>query len=264
MIGLLKERKHRKRAATFFATNERYRLLQQLGEGSYGVAYLLYDHHTKQQVVLKRLKGKHLHTAGYAKFQQEIQFLTQLQHLPVPTLFAQGIIDQAPYYLMSYANGQTFEQAIFLQNKKFPIEATIQYATKLLGIVQNMHATGIVHRDLRIPNILLKENELTIIDFGLASLIDDHINITQIKDPKKIPHPISDLYAIGHFMLFLLYSTFEPTTKKGTTWQQELALPAQLQDYIERLLTIKPPFMSSTEALEALNQLQTDLQQLIG
>lgn len=259
MISLIKERKSRKNTETFLATSERYKVLKKLGEGSYGVAYLLFDKNTEQNVVLKRLKGKHLHLAGYEKFQQEISFLKKLQQFAVPKVLTDGMIGESPFYMMTYADGVTFEQAIFLQNRIFTIEETIYFTNKLLLIIQQIHLNGIVHRDLRIPNILLKDDELTIIDFGLASNIDWHTNTANIEDPKKIPHPISDLYAIGHFMLFLLYSSFEPTTKKGTTWQQELALPSPLQRFIERLLTINEPFTSCTEAIAELRQLQKEI-----
>lgn len=69
---------------------------------------------------------------------------------------------------------------------------------------------------------------------------------------------MSDLYGVGHFMLFLLYSQYESNSKKSTTWQEELQLPAPLQRYIERLLTIKSPFQNTSEALNALNFLNTD------
>ncbi|MEK4700949.1 hypothetical protein MKX47_15435 [Solibacillus sp. FSL R7-0668] len=75
-----------------------------------------------------------------------------------------------------------------------------------------------------------------------------------------LPHPLSDLYAVGHFMLFLLYSLYEPLAKKSTTWQQELQLPPALQHYIERLLTINTPFQDATEALQALHQLRVYLE----
>lgn len=93
------------------------------------------------------------------------------------------------------------------------------------------------------------------IDLGLATTIDPSFSLINLKDPKKAPHPVSDLYAVGHFMLFLLYSQYEPTTNKSTSWQQELKLPTPLQHFIERLLTIQQPFNNSEEALRELKKL---------
>lgn len=223
--------------------------LQMIGEGSYGVAYLK---NGATPTIIKRLKAKRIKPHYLHKFQQEIEFLHVLQHLPVPTVISTGFIDGVPYYEMSQAQGYTFEQAIFDEQACYTLQDVFFYTEQLLQIIISMHAAQIVHRDLRIPNILVHEQQLTIIDFGLASKIDTAINVTNIKNPKKIKHPISDLYEIGHFMLFLLYSTYEVTSKRSKSWQQELQLPPMLQAYIERLLMIQQPFVYAEQALDAL------------
>lgn len=258
MIYFLKEKKLHEQTKTYITNETDYEFVKQIGEGAYGVAYLLQHSENKELVVLKRLKGKHLRKKTLAKFNQEIKFLEQLQYLAVPQIRAKGTIGNAPFYLMSYASGETFEQAIFDRNVTFTIKETIHYTEQLLNILSSLHKANIVHRDLRIPNIILKDGQLTIIDFGLAENIDPQFQIAQMKNPKKAAHPVSDLYATGHFMLFLLYSKFEPTTRKSKSWQQELQLPPTLQYYIERLLTIKQPFSNAQEALKALNALKIE------
>ncbi|HCX47452.1 MAG TPA: serine/threonine protein kinase, partial [Bacillus sp. (in: Bacteria)] len=66
---------------------------------------------------------------------------------------------------------------------------------------------------------------------------------------------ISDLYFVGHFLLFLLYSDFKPRKKKEDTWQQELNLPIEVKDFLERLLWIQDPFSSALEAYRSLPHL---------
>ena len=122
-----------------------------------------------------------------------------------------------------------------------------------------MHEQGIVHRDLRIPNIILQNDKMTIIDFGLATKIDHSVRIDQIDNPKKAASPVSDLYALGHFMLFLLYSTYSPTSKKSRSWQEELALPTILQNYIEQLLMIQTPFPNAIAAKKQLQIVKAEL-----
>lgn len=227
--------------------------LQQIGEGSYGVAYLQQG---ATQTIIKRLKAKRLTKRYISKFQQEITFLQQLQHLPVPKVLQQGYIDRAPFYEMTYVNGFTFEQAIFDEQARYTIQDVFFFTKQLLQIVIQLHAHNIVHRDLRIPNILVHEKKLTIIDFGLASAIDQTIDVSAIKNPKKVKHPISDLYEVGHFMLFLLYSSYDNTTKKSKPWQQELDLPLSIHTFIERLLMIEQPFQSAQQAYEQLIEIE--------
>ncbi len=258
MIHYFKNKVEHKRTLTYISNETPYNFVKVLGEGSYGVAYLLEHKTTMDQVVLKRLKAKHNHKKGQAKFHQEIQFMNLLAECPVPTIYSQGYIESSPFYIMSYVKGRTFEQALFEDGttlSKFEAFTTIE---TLLLIVKQIHEKQIVHRDLRIPNILLVDNQIQIIDFGLATKIDPNENIINIKNPKQIAHPISDLYGIGHFLLFLLYSSFTPTFKKSRTWQEELQLPEQQKQFIEKLLTIQQPFLCCDEALVHLCKIKNN------
>ena len=259
MISLLKESKYDRLLEQFIHTNTNYSIINQIGEGSYGIAYLLEHKETGEKAVLKRLKAKHRHTKNRRKFLQEVTFLKLLSSLPVPKVYMEGFIEELPFYIMEHVEGDTFEQAIFERHETFSIVDTLAKAEELLDIMLVMHEQGIVHRDLRIPNIILQNGKMTIIDFGLATKIDDSIRIDQIDNPKKAASPVSDLYALGHFMLFLLYSTYSPTSRKSRTWQEELALPSVLQYYIEQLLMIQIPFPNAMVAKTQLQLVKAEL-----
>ena len=68
------------------------------------------------------------------------------------------------------------------------------------------HSEGIIHRDLRIPNILMKENQISIIDFGLAKWKgEDDERATTYEGEQALMREVqfrSDFYALGHFSLF--------------------------------------------------------------
>ncbi len=57
---------------------------------------------------------------------------------------------------------------------------------KLFRVVIKIHDKKIVHRDLRIPNILIKNETIYIIDFGLASYMNNDVLIEEIDNPKKV------------------------------------------------------------------------------
>ena len=259
MISLLKENKYEHLLKQFIHTNTNYSIINQIGEGSYGIAYLLEHKETGEKTVLKRLKAKHRHTKNKLKFLQEVTFLKILSALPVPKVYMEGFIEELPFYIMEHVEGDTFEQAIFERHETFSIANTLTKTEELLDIMIVMHEQGIVHRDLRIPNIILKNDNMTIIDFGLATKIDHSVRIDQIDNPKKAASPVSDLYALGHFILFLLYSTYSPTSKKSRSWQEELALPTILQNYIEQLLMIQTPFPNAIAAKKQLQILKAEL-----
>ena len=259
MLSLVKESKYDRLLEQFVHTNTNYSIINRIGEGSYGIAYLLEHKETGAKKVLKRLKAKHRHTKNKQKFLQEVTFLKTLSSLPVPKVYMEGFIEEVPFYIMEHIEGDTFEQAIFERHETFSIADTLIKTEELLNIIIAMHEHGIVHRDLRIPNIILQNNTITLIDFGLATTIDDAVCLEHIKNPKKIASPISDLYALGHFMLFLLYSTYTPTSRKSGAWQEELTLPSILQHYIEQLLTIQTPFPNAVAAKQQLQIIKAEL-----
>ncbi len=254
MIHYFTENKYHKLVKAYIENETDYRFIEQLGIGSYGIAYLIENSSTGKKFVLKRMKIKHRNNKKLRhKFQQEITMLKEIGLPRIPSVISQGELNGVPFYIMDYIDGQTFEQAIFRTGKTFSVEESLQITKELLEIVITFHKKGIVHRDLRIPNILFKENNLYIIDFGLAAYIkEEEIHFDEIENPKKLENHLSDLYFIGHFLLFLLYSNFTPNERKEKSWQEELQLPLELVDYIERLLLIRLPFTSAEEALVAL------------
>lgn len=232
-----------------------YEIVDTLGTGSYGVAYLLVHKHSAKKAVLKRLRAKHKKKRKTRmQFKQEIAFLKRLRIPNVPALLVEGEVGHIPFYIMEYIDGTTFEQLIFDEKQTFTVSETLLIGKELLEIVIAIHNQGIVHRDLRIPNILLQNGVLHVIDFGLSVPMKDSINLDEIRNPKKVENYISDLYYIGHFLLYLLYSNYTPSAKRERSWQEELNLPSEVKNYIERLLLIQSPFSSTSEAYNELLQ----------
>ena len=261
MLHYFRERKLHGIFETYIEEETPYHFAGIFGMGAYGVAYLLIHKQTKQKVIMKRLRAKHRHNAkSRIKFKQEITMLQSLDLSSVPALLNEGEVSNIPFYLMEYVDGSTFQQIIFEENRQFSEMECLQIAKQLFEIVLSLHKHGIVHRDLRIPNILSQNGQLKIIDFGLAAYIKEDINLS-IKNPKKVENHISDLYYIGHFLLFLLYSNYEPSSKKERSWQEELQIPAELKQFIERLLLIRPAFSSAEDAYVQLTKIVKSEQQ---
>lgn len=224
-----------------------------IGRGAYGLAYLLIHKETKKQYVLKRMRTKYRgRSQTKSKFKQEIEMLKQLNLPNVPKVFLEGELENVPFYIMDFIDGNTIEQEIFREGKTFSLEESFIILEKLLNVIIRIHDQKIVHRDLRIPNILLKNDEIYIIDFGLASYIKSNVLIKQFDNPKKLEDHRSDLYYIGHFLLYLIYSNYSLTSRKERSWQEELRLPKEIEKYIERLLLIGPAFSSAEEALNSI------------
>lgn len=242
----------------YIAEQTPYRVIRKLGYGSYGITYLLEDRKSEKKVVMKRLRAR-----GKKKRKIRNHFffeIATLQHLAeesFPKVFCGGQIEDIPFYIMEYMDGQTFEELIFQENKPFTVDESLKIVEELFEIVSKIHKAGYAHRDLRIPNILSVDGKLRIIDFGLAApLQKEDKQLWRHRHPKRLKTPQSDLYAIGHFLLFLLYSTYHPTESKERSWQEELKLPFDIENFIERLLGIKEIFQNIPEAQNKLSQIR--------
>jgi serine/threonine protein kinase, bacterial len=230
--------------------NERYSVVDFLGRGSYGNSYLVYDEDKQVHVVLKTLRfHKRIFKSGIQSFEDEQKLLQSLEHPFFPKYFENGTYGKIPYFTMEYVAGKTFEDLIFQENKRYDEIEAFQITGELLTILSWLHERCIVHRDVRIPNVMLVNNRLRLIDFGLARSFKKGISTAINRDKiKREVSPISDFYALGHFLLFLLYSTYEHNEDvKEKSWEDELDISIDAKKIIRKLLAIDEPYQSSNE-----------------
>ena len=74
------------------------------------------------------------------------------------------------FYVMSFIEGDNLEDQIFFKKNTFNEKESLLVLTHLLELVDYLHKKDIYHQDLRIPNMLLKNKELFLIDFGLSNI----------------------------------------------------------------------------------------------
>ena len=240
--------------------HERYRIEEVLGMGSYGITYLALDIYTHEIIVLKQLRNTKAKTeSGLRSFQKESQILKALQHQQVPKLLDAFQNEQGFFIAMEWIRGNTFEDLIFRDHHTYSETETIGLLLELLNIIECFHQKGIIHRDLRIPNIIQRDGKLIVIDFGLACYLSEK----EIQDPDDHPEKLrmravtvkSDLFALGHFALFLLYSSYVPQTKKEKSWEEELDISQSLTSVLRKMLQLDEPFHSVSEAQKALKRI---------
>jgi serine/threonine protein kinase, bacterial len=230
--------------------NQRYEIVDFLGRGSYGNSYLVFDRKKQSQAVLKLLRmHKRVFKTGMIAFEQEQLLLQSLHHSSLPSFYEKGDIRGIPFFTMEFVNGKTFEQLIFQDGKTYSEKEAFQIGNQLLHIIDWLHKKGVVHRDIRIPNVMLEQNQLRLIDFGLSRRFDEnHLPSLDLDHIKKMVAPISDFYAVGHFLLFLLYSNYESNeNEQEKSWEEELNLTDSARRIIRKLLVIEEPYQSCCE-----------------
>jgi serine/threonine-protein kinase len=239
---------------------QRYSILDILGMGSYGITYLALDQKTKTKIVLKQLRPTKARTdSGLRAFQRESTILHTLQHQRIPCLLDVFENENGHFIVMEWIQGKTFEDLIFRNGHTYTEADTVRILLELLAIVEDFHKKGIIHRDLRIPNIIERNGKLHIIDFGLACFLTDPEDLGPDEHPEKIRMRAvtlkSDLFALGHFALFLLYSSYEPQSKKERGWEEELDISLSLKIVLRKMLQLDNPFDSVKEIRTALENI---------
>ena len=236
----------------------RYEIIEELGMGSYGIAYKGRDHLTGRLVVIKQARRTKVED-GRRLLQREADVLAHLRHPQIPRLYDRFVERGQPHLVMEYIDGETVEDQIFELEAKYTEQEAFRLLKKVLEVVRHVHAFGIVHRDLRIPNIIWRDGTAAIIDFGLVCRIGEPVDFRD-DDPlekrlRREPHPRSDFYALGHFTLFLLYSAYEPKSEEEKSWEEELDLSPNARRILRKMLQLDAPYDHVDELIDDVDQL---------
>ncbi|MBM7602126.1 serine/threonine-protein kinase [Metabacillus crassostreae] len=237
----------------------KYTILQLLGKGSYGFTYLVKDERAVIKVLKQLRKYKRIEESGRNSFLLEAKALRDLSYTAFPTLLDQFEDKGKLFIVMEYMHGKTYEELIFIEGQKFTEKEAFKELSEILQLVQKIHLKGYVHRDLRIPNILKAENNVFIIDFGLAKRINESSEVQEEvfkNEEKRLFREISyksDLYALGHFMLFLLYSSYEPDSHQLRSWEEELPITDGTKRVIRKMLQLDAPYHHVNELINDLD-----------
>ncbi|WP_409251064.1 serine/threonine protein kinase [Bacillus sp. SCS-153A] len=235
---------------------EDYVVKSLLGQGSYGTAYLVENNTDGRLAVLKRLRPyKRLIDPAGKLLKKEADILASLESGHFPKLISSGRKDKVPYLIMEFFEGKTVDQLIFEEGKSFNEKEALIIVREIVQIISLLHDKGIVHRDLRIPNVILSGGSLKIIDFGLAAEMEsNHSDTSKHKDHMREKSVRADFYAVGHFLLFLLYSSYKSDEKKERSWEEELELCPLTKGILRRLLQIEKPFDGCSELIRSLER----------
>ncbi len=147
-----------------------YKILSKLGEGGMGVVYKAEDTRLKRTVALKFLPhGLESHEPERARFLQEAQAASALNHPNVCTIHDIAEADGQQFIVMEFVEGVTLREK--LAGGKLPTGAAVGYAIQIGEALEEAHGKGIVHRDIKAENIMVNtKNQVKVMDFGLAKL----------------------------------------------------------------------------------------------
>ena len=150
----------------------RYKLLEQIGEGGFGVVWMAeQEDPVRRRVALKIIKLGMDTKEVVARFEAERQALALMEHPNIASVFDGGATDTGrPYFVMELVKGIPI--TAYCDANKLPTTARLALFIQVCHAVQHAHQNGIIHRDLKPSNILVTEQDGSpvpkVIDFGVA------------------------------------------------------------------------------------------------
>jgi eukaryotic-like serine/threonine-protein kinase len=109
------------------------------------------------------------------RFQAEAETLSQLSHAGIPRVYGYAMQPVA-YLAEEIMEGPTLEEV--LAGGPLPWHGALQLAHSLLGVLQVIHEHGFVHRDLNPSNLILRGDQVCVVDFGLVRKTDPDLRRT--------------------------------------------------------------------------------------
>ena len=149
------------------ALADRYRVERELGQGGMATVYLAHDLKHGRDVAIKVLHEDLGATLGGERFLTEIRTTARLQHPHILPLLDSGNAGGLLYYVMPVVAGETL-RARLEREKQLPIEDALRVAREVADALDHAHGVGVIHRDVKPENILLKGGHALVADFGIA------------------------------------------------------------------------------------------------
>lgn len=148
-----------------------YRVLAQLGEGGMGVVHLALDRRGKA-VAVKVLREHVAHDAEARKrLSREVETLSRVRSSRIAPILDADLNAAQPYVVTRYVPGPSLDQQV-KENGPLSPEEMLRVGRGLAEAIREVHATGVIHRDLKPGNVLLLDGEPILIDFGIAHVAE--------------------------------------------------------------------------------------------
>jgi serine/threonine protein kinase len=240
----------------------RYQLTTLVGQGGMGQVWTARDLLLGREVAVKLLRGETpggTHTDELRRrFERESRVTARVDHPGLVTVHDAGTDTDELFLVMQYVRGTDLADHL-AENDPYPWPWAVAVAAQLCAVLAAVHEAGVVHRDLKPRNLMLRHTgTLVVLDLGVAAVLGtDTTRVTATGSPVGSPAymspeqamgspvgPASDLYSLGAVLHELLSGTvpFEGSSALGT-------LHRHLHEPPEPLRRLRPDVPPALEAL---------------
>jgi len=223
----------------------RYKLLEQIGEGGFGVVYMADQlEPVRRRVALKIIKLGMDTKVVITRFEAERQALAMMEHPNIARVLDAGATETGrPYFVMELVKGIPITQ--YCDQNDLSTSQRLDLFTQVCSAVQHAHQKGIIHRDIKPTNVLVTlydgEPVPKVIDFGIAKAMGrpltdrtlftafgKFVGTPQYMSPEQAAlsgvdvDTRSDIYCLGVLLYELLTGTtpFEADTLRSAAYDE--------------------------------------------
>ena len=204
-----------------------YTLLEQIGEGGFGVVFSAQQNEpVSRRVALKILKPGMDSRQVLARFEAERHTLALMDHPNIARVLDAGVTGTGrPYFVMELVEGVPITR--YCDDAKLTIRERLELFRAVCAAVQHAHQKGVIHRDIKPSNVMVAVQDglpvPKVIDFGIAKATDQHlaeqaaftrlgqfIGTPEYTSPEQAAGPSddidtrSDVYSLGVLLYELL------------------------------------------------------------
>ena len=256
----------------------KYRIGMTLGQGGFGITYLAYDLNLQQKVAIKEYfpsglvarnsqivtpftqSGQSLYLKGVDSFYREAQLLARFQNHPnnvhIHNFFREN---NTAYFVMEYVKGKSLSTYLDERGGKLSFDETISLLCPIMNALDELHQSGILHRDIAPDNINLTENgTVKLLDFGAAkNELNQHTHSSAaILKPGYAPleqysvtgnqGPWTDVYAMGAVVYRCLSGMMPPDSPDRITGREPISssgvkVSNQVETAVAKALSLSIP-----------------------
>jgi serine/threonine protein kinase/tetratricopeptide (TPR) repeat protein len=148
-----------------------YRVESRIGSGGMGDVFRAVDTRLNRRVALKLLRAGHAGEPAIQRFMREARAASALNHPNIVTIYEAGETAEGELFIVQeFVDGRTLRSLI---EERQPLATAIEVGRQVARALGAAHANGIVHRDVKPENIMLRaDGYVKVLDFGLARVID--------------------------------------------------------------------------------------------